>query len=157
MNNEHGFTLIESIVVIILLGIISVYAIPRLDISGFRESSFFYLALTATRYAQKQAVTAGCTINVDINATGCFLSWVNPAADSNCPTDGSAVNNPAFGKSNFCDGTSPASTPTNGNFRFDKIGRPTDTSDVRFTSSEDIVISDRTITIEAETGFAYEL
>lgn len=157
MRDNSGFTLIELIMVILLLGILSIYAAPKLDLSLFRQTGFFLQAMSSIRYAQKQAIASGCNVEVDIDASGCQISWSNPAPpNANCPTDADSIRNPASNNVDFCDGSTAATTPTNGEFRFDNIGRPLDTSNTVLTSPQDVVIADRTIRVEAETGYTHE-
>lgn len=156
MSRQSGFTLIELIMIIFLISILAIYATPKLNLSNFRESGFFLQAISAVRYAQKQAIASGCHVEVDVNASGCYLSWSNPVADAACPADAASITNPADNNTNFCNDSTPAANPVGGNFRFDEIGRPTNTSDNLLTTAQDIGISTRTIRVEAETGYTHE-
>ncbi len=156
MADNNGFTLIELVMTLLLIGILAVYAAPKLDISFFRNTNFFLQAISSIRYAQKQAIASGCHVEVNINASACNVAWSNPSAIASCPTDATTISNPANSSTNFCKGSDPAAPPTGGNFRFDNIGRPMDTSDSLLTVARDVVISDKTIRIEAETGFTHE-
>jgi len=155
MSDNNGFTLIELVMTLLLIGILAVYAAPKLDISFFRNTNFFLQAISSIRFAQKQAIASGCHVEINIALSNCSVSWSNPG-DVNCPTDGDAIDNPASGNSNFCDGSTPSTNPTGGNFRFDSIGRPMDTSNNLLTAAQNIVIGDRTILVEAETGYTHE-
>jgi len=54
--HQLGFTLIELILVLVLLGIVSAVALPRfIGSSGFDERVLFDDTLNAARYAQKVA------------------------------------------------------------------------------------------------------
>lgn len=67
----RGFTLIELIVVVMLLGILSVFAMGRLfDQNQFAAKGFFDDTVTAVRFAQKLAVSSGCAVQVQITNTG---------------------------------------------------------------------------------------
>jgi len=157
MRVNSGFTLVELIMVILLIGVLAVYAAPKFDVSIFEQNSFFIQAMSSIRYAQKQAIASGCNVEVDINASACNLEWSNPApANANCPIDAVPINNPANSNANFCAGSTPDASPTGGNFRFDNIGRPMNTSDVVLTAVKEIVISTQTIQVEAETGYTHE-
>ena len=156
MRNHSGVTLIELVMVILLIGILAVYAAPKFDISIFRNNNFFLQATSSIRYAQKQAIASGCNIEVNINAAGCNLQWSNPSATASCPTDTTVINSPSNGSTNFCNNSTPAGSPTGGNFRFDSIGRPMDTSNTLLTTALSIVIGTRTILVEAETGYTHE-
>jgi MSHA pilin protein MshC len=57
MNRASGFTMVELIMVIVILGILSVVAIPRMDTSGYRALQFHDQTVAALRYAQKTATS----------------------------------------------------------------------------------------------------
>ncbi|QTF55827.1 pilus assembly FimT family protein [Stutzerimonas frequens] len=65
MVKQRGFTIVELIMVIVILGIISAVAAPRFfDRKVFDERFYFEEALSTIRYAQKLAVASGCRIQV---------------------------------------------------------------------------------------------
>jgi MSHA pilin protein MshC len=140
--HQYGFTLMELIVVIVLLGILAAFAYPRLNLLGYQQAGFFQQSLAAIRYAQQQAIANGCDVTVDISSGGCFLSLAGT-----CPQPGAIVN-PARGVNNFCSDSVPAGSP-NANIVFDKIGRP--------GGDLNISIGTRTIAVEPETGYAREI
>ncbi len=57
MNRASGFTMVELIMVIVILGILAVVAIPRMDTSGYRALQFHDQTVAALRYAQKTATS----------------------------------------------------------------------------------------------------
>lgn len=144
MSEERGFSLVELIVVIIIVGIVSVFVLPRLSLSGFQQAGFFQQALAAIRHGQKLAVSSGCDVNVAINSTTCTLTWSGTPAG--CPSSG--IPNSASGAANFCQGGTAAGSPA-ASITFDGIGRP--------DAQKTIVFGSRTIRVEAETGYAHEL
>lgn len=71
---SRGFTLVELIVVIVLLGTLSVIILPRfLDMTMFRQRGFHDETVSAVRYAQKLAVASGCDVQVILGAGGYAL------------------------------------------------------------------------------------
>lgn len=67
----RGFTLIELVVVVLLLGILSVFAMGKLfDQNQFAAKGFFDDTVNAVRFAQKLAVSSGCAVQVQITSTG---------------------------------------------------------------------------------------
>lgn len=138
-----GFTLMELIVVLLLVGILAAFAAPRLNLTTFRQTGFFQQAFSTIRYGQKLAIASGCTVDVTINSTQCLLDW---AGGGTCPAAGTDIPNPASGNSNFCDDSTAEGTPS-ATFSFDNIGRPSAAPTITFGS--------QTITVEAETGYAH--
>ncbi len=64
-NCFTGFSLIELIVVVLLLGILSVFAMGRLfDQNQFAARGFFDDTVNAVKFAQKLAVSTGCEVRV---------------------------------------------------------------------------------------------
>ena len=139
----------ELILVISIISIMAVYAIPTLNLDIFRESGFVQQAAASIRYAQKQAIASGCVIEISITTSGCNLNWNNPGPDANCPADNTVIPNPGSGANNFCADSTPGSTADlPANFTFDRIGRP--------SAAQNIDLGDRTIKVEAETGYTHE-
>jgi len=71
--DDRGFTLLELVLVIVVLGIISAIALPRFFNPGdFQERSYFDQVASAYRYAQKYAMATGCDVQVQIAADSSF-------------------------------------------------------------------------------------
>lgn len=152
MPTRTGFSIIELIVVISLVSILSIFVLPRLSLTSFKEAGFGQQAAAAVRYAQKQAIASGCTVHVSITATGCSLNWLNPSAAVNCPANNTVIPNPASGGSNFCRDSTPGATGgLPASFSFDKIGRP------KPNTTQNINLGNKTLRVEAETGYTHEI
>jgi len=68
VNNHHnsGFSLVELVTVIILLGILGVVALGRFTSTDvFAARGFFDDTVNAVRFAQKLAISSGCDVRVD--------------------------------------------------------------------------------------------
>jgi MSHA pilin protein MshC len=135
-RQQKGFTLVELIVVIVILGIISAVAAPRFfDQQAYKERVFKDDLVSALRYAQKRAVASGQAVQVVIDANGFALSYL----------DGTVVFHPDGALFKNID--PPPMTLAANTITFDALGRATATvglGDVGFANSD--------ITIYGETG-----
>ena len=141
-DSVDGFTLVELIVVILLVGIISAIVIPNLSLDSFRQTGGFQQGIAAIRFGQKLAITSGCQVDVSIATSNCTLTF------NGCT--GAAISNPGSGNTNFCNNSDPGVNPSV-NFSFDNIGAPVGgEQNITFAGGQ-------TVRVEANTGFAYEM
>lgn len=71
MSDSRGFTLVELVMVIVIIGILAVVVGPRFfERRVFDERLFYEESLAAVRYGQKLAVASGCLVQVNLNASG---------------------------------------------------------------------------------------
>lgn len=76
----RGYTVVELVLVIVILGILSAVAAPRFfDNDAFSERAFFDEVGTAVRYAQKVAVASGCRVRVTLAADSYAVAQQAPA------------------------------------------------------------------------------
>ena len=67
----YGFTLVELITTIVLLGIVAAFAAPRFpDNRAFRERGYTDELASSVRYAQRVALMSGCNVRFRITAAG---------------------------------------------------------------------------------------
>ncbi|MCB4205312.1 prepilin-type N-terminal cleavage/methylation domain-containing protein [Deferribacterales bacterium Es71-Z0220] len=67
INSKKGFTLIELIIVIILVGIISIYIAPKMTTKGFKEEAEVTRFMTHLRFVQHKAMVSGGLYGIEIS------------------------------------------------------------------------------------------
>jgi len=133
-KNTVGFSLFEFIIVIVLLSILSVFALSSLfDQDEFAARGFFDDTVNAVRFAQKLAISTGCEVQVTISAAGYQMSQKGPP---DCATGAFiAVKNPANRGNNYLNLNSGFSLSPVTSITFDARGIPLSGSDATITIS----------------------
>ncbi len=72
-RRDGGFTMIELVMIIVLLGILAVVVVPSFNSRPFLARGFFDEVKTAARHAQKLAVASGCETRLAISASSYAL------------------------------------------------------------------------------------
>lgn len=149
-SHSRGFTLIELVTVILVLGILSVVALPRFfDATTFTSRGFYDEMTSAVRYAQKLAVASGCDVRLNI-AGGNYALHQRQLCD-HASGFNRAVSQPA-GSGSFA-GSSPSGVPlssTYSNIIFDAQGRATSGG---VPVNVMVKVGDRSFTIIGESGY----
>jgi prepilin-type N-terminal cleavage/methylation domain-containing protein len=134
----QGFTLIELVMVIVIMGILSAYASSRLDFAGHDASGYTEIVKSSIRLAQKLAIAQRQNMTVT-NLTG----DISVGGASNPIPDGVTVS------------VDPAPTPTATSITFNALGQP-----ISITAITTITITggdvSRVIFLEPETGYVHE-
>ena len=87
MLKQQGFTLVELVMVIVLLGVISVVALPKLTGTRvFASSAFRSEVVSALRYAQKSAVSHRRLVCVTLTASAVTLDIATANPSNTCTT-----------------------------------------------------------------------
>src|SRR3546814_12432132 len=74
-RNHAGFTVVELVAVLVVLGIVSAMALPRLtDRSAFQARGLEDEVFAALRHARALAVASGCPVQVRIAGNGSPLT-----------------------------------------------------------------------------------
>lgn len=168
----RGFTLIELVMVIVLVGVLAVYAVPRMfssnDLSarGFHDTTLAYL-----RYAQKTAIAQRRTVCVSFTGNSVTLRIANNAGVFDCAgTNGGALNGPDGTPSASVSGVSYGAATVGGvsclatplAFSFDALGQPVDSGGtvtgavIGTAQCIQVANAKNTAIVEAATGYVHE-
>jgi len=148
-----GFSLIELVVVIVLLGIVAAVVMPRWrGGSGFEERALHDQVVAALRYAQKSAVAARRTVCVSFSTSPSkvdfSISSTYPAA--NCSI-GSLLAGPDGTNLSIAASGSIAITSSASSLTFDAAGRPSAAASITVSG----LPASLAITVESETGYVH--
>ena len=158
-QRQRGFTLVETLTVIILIGILSILVFPRLfQASDFTAAGFKDQALNALRYGHKLAITSGCDVQAQIDASGGTYRLLFRSGGTNTSCGGAefteAVAHPQ-GTGDYT-GTAPTGVSISNDLTiaFDRAGRPRDGSGNLIAAPATVTIAGQSISIEPVTGYA---
>lgn len=163
---ESGFTLIELITVMILLGILAVVAMPRFFDNSFRERGFHDGVKAAVQHARRVAVASRRYVCATVTAGTGAAGLVTINMDATLPENNSvpvacatAVALPARSDVPACDANqicAPAGVtlvpPAGAIVIFDPLGRSVTAAKAVQVALVITVIGQPNITIEQDTG-----
>jgi MSHA pilin protein MshC len=150
-RSSHGFTIIELVMAIVIVGILAVAVIPRFtDRQTFEARGFHEQAKSMVRYAQKVAIAQHRNVFVNVGANVICLTYVADAACTNV-TVGDFVLNPADSQRFRRPTPTGVSFSAATSFSFSALGRPS-AAQVIGVSGDGLV---RNITVESETGYVH--
>jgi len=146
---NRGFTLIELVVIIVIIGVISVFVAARISDNTARTRAFHDELLSQVQYARKVAVAQRRPVFVRIDAVESLLCYNAAGACSGIASPGGQV---PFRVA------VPAGVAVDvATFQFDALGRPRNAANVLLPAQLIVnVTGDGTypVTVEHETGYA---
>lgn len=113
---QRGFTMVELIVVIIILGVISVSVLPKLSaIPALRNDAWLDEVVAAVRYARQTAVSHRRLVCMTVGASSLSLQIASAYPATSCNTDLRGPNGTAVFSSGISTGASLSVTPAYSN------------------------------------------
>jgi MSHA pilin protein MshC len=159
---QRGFTLIELIMVVVMLGVLAVFAAPNiLNSSDVNARGFHDETLALLRYAQKAAIGQRRMVCVTFNTGSTPHTAVLKLENPTLTTTPLVCNTNLVGPK----GESPATVTAKSGASyvnapavvFDGLGQPVSTARVALASSVLITFTNASgITIEAGTGYIHD-
>ncbi len=151
---QNGFSMIELVVVLLLVGILGATAIPRFfTVSPFQQWGFNDELSSAIRYANKIAIATGCDTRVVTTTNSYDLKQRATSCSSGSFTR--EVQIPGGGTSGY-NGIAPSGITLSAvSFYFDSNGRPRDTGGNLLSSAVTVSVGTTSITVEPETGYTH--
>lgn len=151
-SRQRGFTLVELIVLMIVIGILSAFVLPRWNgETGFESRGFRDELASALRYAQKSAIAARRTVCVDLSGIPVTFRISSAQGAASCAVGG-ALDGPNGGALQVAVKGNVSLTSAPLSLVFDSAGRPVG-------GAATITVSDLpatlAISVEAETGYVH--
>lgn len=138
----RGFTLIELIMVIVILGVLAVFVAPRLNTDDFNARGFHDETLALLRFAQKTAIAQRRVVCVALNADGVALTMNTVDPNGACDAAPALPNTPRRGQGLV--GSVAA-------FQFTPLGSTNQAGAVVIT-----IANSTAIRVEADTGYVHD-
>ncbi|MCU7939752.1 MAG: type II secretion system GspH family protein [gamma proteobacterium symbiont of Bathyaustriella thionipta] len=140
-DKQHGFTLVELITVIVILGILATVGASKFfNQSSFTDTQYHQEILSAFRYAQKIAIASQNDVTICLSANAYDLYYSSAACA------GTRIKHPA-GQGDYSDTISATITPTV-NYTYNASGEA--------SPNGSFTVGGRNITVEAVTGYVHE-
>jgi MSHA pilin protein MshC len=156
-RNRAGFTLIELVVVIIVVGIVAVVTIPRLNSKTFDTVGFYQEALSSVRYAQKEAVAKRRVVCVSLTGNSITVRFAKAISSFTCDTDLTSPRGVNPFSVTARAGVTLTSAPAIATLYFDPLGRPFDALNSASPQRTLTISGDgnQNFVIEPETGYVH--
>ncbi|MCK5647958.1 MAG: GspH/FimT family pseudopilin [Gammaproteobacteria bacterium] len=143
LGHNRGFTLLELIIVIVILGILSVVGAAKFfNQSSFESTQYHQQILSAFRYAQKIAVASQDDVTICLTSNSYTLYYSSGACS------GTILKHPS-GQGNYTASGTSAISPA-ANYTYNSQGAASSTGAYSFS------VGGHNISIVAATGYVHE-
>jgi MSHA pilin protein MshC len=158
-KNLSGFTIVEIVMTLVIVGVLSVVAAPRFfSTITYQRQVYYDEVLNSIRYARTLAVASGTHIQVSLTSTSIMLQRRTEGGTCTTGTVFTNITDPAMRSTSYvktAPGTITLSSSANWPIYFDGLGRAFRASNCTLLSPNATVTvsGGNTITILGETGF----
>jgi MSHA pilin protein MshC len=150
MAGEQGFTIVELVVVIVIVGVLSAIALPKFfDNRTFAERAYFEEVAASLKLAQKLAVGTGCPVRMTIAASG-YEARQQAVAGTRCASgDTTWTVEVQTTDGGVLAGTPPSGVSAGPSFTvvFDSLGA------TNLAANQTVTVGTHSLTLQAASGY----
>ncbi|MBI2319723.1 MAG: GspH/FimT family pseudopilin [Betaproteobacteria bacterium] len=158
-RTPRGFTLVELVMVLIIVGVLAVVALPRLNLGGsFSARGYADQVKARLQYAQELAVAQRRNVCVAVNAGAGTLTLTKALSSGSGGGCGASPVAPADVVADLPIPSGVTLSTSSTPIIFDALGQSVDGSGVPLTSDVTITITgdvNTTVTVEKLTGYVH--